>query len=403
MKKTTILIVFHDLSKQFHAGGNIRVKKLIYYLQNLGYELSLVTFPSSNELSIGHSKFQSQVSEITYLKSRSIEKPFNLRHIEFGIRLWFKFKSIIKKHNPDVVLFDSPPSEYLFTILKLRKIFSGPIVLDLRDAWTLDPYQNYQSFFGKIFFRVFQVPIEPKVLKNIDLLITTTESTARNYKKKYPDMRSKIRVIPNGYDEEDIQKISPSKTDKTFTICYSGTLRRAENSLWIVDAAKELQKIGNIIFQFVGSVPESFLNKISEKNCEDVIEITPPVKPIEALQYVKDSHVAFLLQNSMGGKLNAVAGKTYEYIALGKPILMVSPPGENVETVKKYAKINSVITYDSTDNLKDSFIKEVKYFYNLWLSGQLHDYMPNTEFMNRYSRRSIALSYHREISKLIHL
>ena len=215
----------------------------------------------------------------------------------------------------------------------IKKVTRKPLVLDFRDAWALNPHDNYSSQQRRV-IRMF----ERWVVRSCDALILNTPGAERLYRLKYPEHASKMTCITNGYDRLNIPQ---DGAPPNFTIMHVGDFYRSRNPNRLLEA---LAKIGNPEIEFVqvGPVFESydqFKDRVS-------IRLIDRVAHAEALRLMQSASVLYLSQGREEGVTDyiAIASKTYEYLATGLPILADCPPGDNADLVHKYAARSWVLT-----------------------------------------------------------
>jgi glycosyltransferase involved in cell wall biosynthesis len=226
----------------------------------------------------------------------------------------------------------------------IKKFTRKPLVLDFRDAWALNPHDNYSERQRRV-IRLF----ERWVLRTCDALILNTPGAERLYRLKYPQHASKMTCIPNGYDRLNTPPhgAAPGK----FTIMHVGDFYRSRNPNRILEA---LAKIGNQEIEFVqvGPVFESydrFKDRVS-------IRLIDRVAHAEALRLMRSASLLYLSQGWEEGVTDyiAIASKTYEYLATGLPILADCPPGDNADLVNRYASKSWVLTVNGASEVESA-------------------------------------------------
>jgi len=89
------------------------------------------------------------------------------------------------------------------------------------------------------------------------------------------------------------------------------------------------------------------------------------------LQYYRDASI--------------ISAKTYNYLAMGKPLLALVPPGEVVDIIKKYQPSAVLANVFNKIEMKKALLKS----FQLWQNQELSDYNPSPE-IEQFSRPRLA-------------
>lgn len=241
---------------------------------------------------------------------------------------WNKFAidkavEIILKEGISHLITSSPPHSTQLLGLELKKIFPGiKWIADLRDPWT-DIYY-YNQFYPTFPARAADRKYEKKVLKAADKIITVGESLKEHFSSKIGRINEKIKVITNGYDEEDFRDQKNVKPER-FTISYIGTLSDAYPVYGFLRALEKLKNEGDFLFRLVGSLTPAQKNNILEKTGNDRFEYIPYTNHLKAIGYMMSSSLLLLVIPEHHGSRSIVTGKLFEYLASGKPVLCLGP------------------------------------------------------------------------------
>jgi glycosyltransferase involved in cell wall biosynthesis len=242
---------------------------------------------------------------------------------------WNKFAidkavEIILKEGISHLITSSPPHSTQLLGLELKKIFPGiKWIADLRDPWT-DIYY-YNEFYPTFIARAVDRKYEMKVLRSSDTIITVGETLKQHFLGKLKNGIDKVKVLTNGYDEEDFRNVS-GIIPQRFTISYIGTLSDAYPVYGFLRALEKLKNEGaDFIFRLVGSVTSSQQNGILEKIGSERFEYIPYTDHSGAIGYMTSSSLLLMVIPDHHGSRSIVTGKLFEYLASGKPILCLGP------------------------------------------------------------------------------
>jgi glycosyltransferase involved in cell wall biosynthesis len=255
----------------------------------------------------------------------------------------------------------------------VKRLTRRPLVVDFRDAWSLNPHTHPRRFERAVISR-----LERFVLRTCDALIVNTDGAARLYAAAYPEHREKITAIPNGYDA--LTLVTRSTARDTFRITHVGSFYGARTPDALLECLAEMGK-NDIVFVQVGGTFDSY-----ERFKDRVrIEIVPALPRAQALEYMQQASLLYLKQGWEPGvsEYIAVGAKTYEYLATGLPILAEVPPGDNAELVEKYASTAYVVTSNKSADLRHAV--ECAYEARSRAPVAIHP-----DFAKRFSRRDLT-------------
>ena len=277
----------------------------------------------------------------------------------------------------DAVYVSCSPFSSAVSACKLKQWLDLPIIIDFRDAWSLNPHLKRSPRHQK---RVES--LEHSVIEDCSKLILNTEGAKRQYSAKYPGYKDKFIVIPNGFD-----KIIPAHSeakDKLFRIMHFGAFYGERSPRTLLDVLAEMDRNDIEFVQAGGAVPEhdKYHNKVR-------IKVFDNLPRDQALKLMSSASLLFLNWGWVDD-YTAIAAKTYEYLATALPILAELPPGDNVELVKKYCPRPYCVMPGDKDGIKKALLAEL---------ACRHDAPAaiNEEFRQKYDRRALAL----QLSKVL--
>ncbi|MBI4022805.1 glycosyltransferase [Candidatus Berkelbacteria bacterium] len=225
------------------------------------------------------------------------------------------------------------------TGLVAKLLLHRPLVLDFRDAWSLDPYGR----FGPV-GRTWSWLWESVILRFTDRLLLTSPSARTAYLKRYPFLHGRCHCLPNGYDEAFFANL-PKPTDPYpgRTLGYAGTIypERFEPLL------RGLALVPDLTLHLYGRIfaPEALWALADRYNLRPRIVYHGFLPRRELLSELQRLRALVLTQEFWGATtVSPIAGKTYEYLRLGLPILGLMPAGDNATLLRRYGKNVVVVT-----------------------------------------------------------
>jgi glycosyltransferase involved in cell wall biosynthesis len=354
------------------GGGVQRNAKLIKYLSRKDWKFSVVTSDGHSANIASDESLQADVPSdveiipVSFLNNgknkflSSIKSTFFIRFISSFLfipdrhKKWVQAakKSIIEtlaQKSYDLVLISSPPYSLAQMAAELTEELSIPVVLDMRDPWTTNPYKIYPTSWHK----KQDQKCERKSIKKIKYGISAYQSLVNFYSTSIAGFdKNNWRTIPNGFDEEDFKNIIPQNLESNkFHIAFSGTFySHLNNPKFLFQAIAGLGKEERekIRFHHIGSSAQN-LKKIAARHGlqNNLVEwgYQNHKKCLEILSGM--DAFCFILDSTNKNADKTIGGKVYEYLRLGKPILALVPhSGEAADCVNK---TESGIVIDPSD------------------------------------------------------
>ncbi|MCF8473168.1 MAG: glycosyltransferase [Emcibacter sp.] len=245
---------------------------------------------------------------------------------------------MFKDWSPDIIFATSPPHTAMFIARRLGRIIDVPVVYDYRDLWTGHPYYDHYDSTG--LRKYVDMVLENYLLRYCAGLVTVT--------KTWADYLERVRRLPvqcamNGFDPDDFQgNKGTNYDDQKITLLYAGLLYDEMRDPSILFEA--LGKIGDgaknfnlLLYTSKGLADLSNRQKglIKQYNLEQIVTCSRfiPQKELHKLQQQVD--ILLLLRWNDPSEDGVIAGKLFEYIGAGKPILSLgSTTGEAADIVR---------------------------------------------------------------------
>ncbi len=299
----------------------------------------------------------------------------------FWIKPSVKYLKKYLQENPvDVIMTSSPPHSVQMIGYHIKRSLKIPWLVDLRDPWT----QIY--FWDKLLMTDYakkrNAELEKKVLKYADLVCTVSDSCARDF--EFLSGR-KIEVISNGFDE--MNNSSNQVSTNAIVMVYGGTLSGDRNpeKLWlaikkVMDKNPELEK--RFKLKFIGAIDQFVFESISGAGLDHNLEQLPALSHDAYLDAIGSASLLLLIgaRNDPG----VITGKFFEYLALKKPILSISPEGSDLEIILNKTKSGINVDYDSIDKMEKAFMAMLD------LLNSPQQFQPIESEIIQYSRRNLT-------------
>ena len=231
-----------------------------------------------------------------------------------------------------------------------------PWVADLRDPWALDEMQIYPSALH----RKVEMRRMERLLSSASVIVMNTPEATSVLRNTFPRLREvPIVTITNGFDAADFDGPPPARTDARFRVVHTGSLH-TDDGMWLrkrshrllggarsnVDVltrshmfllealerwfARRPDVRDDVELVLAGSVTEEDRRVVAESSVASVVHFSGYVSHAESVELVRGAELLFLPLHNLpaGERSRIVPGKTYEYMASGRPILAAVPDGD---------------------------------------------------------------------------
>jgi len=294
---------------------------------------------------------------------------------------------LVKQYNIDFVYVSCPPFSSASIGVLLQKFTKKPLILDFRDPFALDKPSNVTC---PRFRRLVDRKTESYFLKQVSVLIVTSEELRKEYIEKYYKLRGKIFAIHNGFDPELlIEKVS-GKSPK-FTIVYTGNFYFIASALDIfthsffkgLSKLKELGKIDSSNFQFLyyGESKIAIEQCATDYGVQDLVVAKSRISHQEMLTVISRSHLELVrVVKPM------ISTKIFEGLALNIPLLATIPSGEVEEIIRRYSPSSYITSKGSPEEVAAAILDAMQKYKDNKIQDNNVD-----EFMKRFSRENLTL------------
>jgi glycosyltransferase involved in cell wall biosynthesis len=236
---------------------------------------------------------------------------------------------------------------------RLAEILGVPWVADLRDPWALDEMLAYPSALHRRLERRRM----GRLLSRADAVVMNTPEAAEQARRAFPALvADRVHAIPNGFDAADFAAAAPRRTDDTFRIVHTGYLhtdmRQEERSarvrrllggtlgdvdvlarshVFLLEAVRRLRRESPDDGRAVEVHLAGELSDADEREIDlDVVHTHGYLAHARTVELMRSADLLFLPMYDLppGRRARIVPGKTYEYLASGRPILAGVPDGD---------------------------------------------------------------------------
>ncbi|MFH1892889.1 MAG: glycosyltransferase [Candidatus Zixiibacteriota bacterium] len=251
---------------------------------------------------------------------------------------------VLKQSRPAVVLTSSPPPSIHLVGLHIKKHHGIKWVADFRDIW----FPQSTIDFRTALHRKLQRHLESTYFRNADAAVVVTDDHLRLLRTKYDGIDSKVRHIPNGFDETDYKSALPIVEWKTLRIGYSGTLNRLTYVRGLFEILCDLAKERPLTVDIFGVVTASVTNDIRRIDPDQsVIKLHGYRNHSEAIEFGRSCNVNLITLAPDSHLEATIPGKTYEVLRIEKPVIAVIP--RESAAWKLLTSFNDVLIVDASN------------------------------------------------------
>jgi glycosyltransferase involved in cell wall biosynthesis len=351
------------------GAGAQRPARFVRYLPEFGYEPVVVTGPGKTEGrwtphddalaadvppgTVVHRLSEAEPPESSGWRGRGerwlgLRSPWSRWWVDGAVALGHA-------HQVDVVYAWMSPFESAEAAGRLARDLGKPWVADLGDPWALDEMIIYPTGLHR---RRAVTRMRKGLASAAAIVMSTPEAVAR-VREHFPEWSDKpVLAIPNGFDRSDFAGPPPGPRTDSFRIVHTGYLhtelgerqRRAARVRRLVGGAEQgvdiltrshlylLQAIDSLVAEtpaLESKIEVHLAGVLSPADREvgvrsPIVHMPGYLPHSKTVELLRSADLLFLPMHDLppGRRAGIVPGKTYEYLASGKPILAAVPDGD---------------------------------------------------------------------------
>ena len=245
----------------------------------------------------------------------------------FATRAAFR---IVEQEPIDAVLLNTPPYSSMRIAVALKKRYPRlKLISDIRDDWTGYYLPHFDSAATEHKWRL-AAKLEEQLIRSSDYVSAVTPTQMRHIRDRYAGQpEDKFFCTPNGYDPEVFEGFHARPHGQhRLIVTYFGSVYG--NSVYspkhYLDAVEALGA-GGIESRFIGRVASEAGILFSKRS--SAVRQMGYMPHIEGLRYLEEADLLLLIAHDR----STHAGKLFDYLATGKPILALSPPDGEIARI----------------------------------------------------------------------
>lgn len=269
---------------------------------------------------------------------------------------WWEREAVALAHRAgpaDLLFATLVPYESAVPAVRISRELGIPWVADLQDPWALDEMWIYPTDLH----RRRDLRRMGEVLATAAMVVMNTPEAAARVRRAFPHLDpERIVSVTNGYDATDFEGPRPAREDRAFRIVHTGTMHtelalrhrgarrllggRAydidilpRSHVHLLEALELLRAgdpgaAGSVEVHLAGPLTGADRRVAAESPAR--VELHGYLPHGRAIELIRSADLLFLPMHDMPGgeRAGLVPGKTYEYMASGRPIVAAVPDGD---------------------------------------------------------------------------
>jgi glycosyltransferase involved in cell wall biosynthesis len=223
-----------------------------------------------------------------------------------------------------LVSFAQPWSDHLIG-LRVHRATGLPWVAHFSDPWTDSPYLRGQRWQRRLWARM-----ERDVVRTASAVVFVNSQTADRVMEKYPtEWRSKVHVVPHGFDRADLSLATRPANGSKLTLVYAGrfydAIRTPEPMLRALATLATRRPLAHELrVTFVGPPVAAHQKLAIDLALGEIVEFTGRVPFAESAARAAAADVLLVIDAPADDSL-FLPSKLIDYLPLNRPILGLTP------------------------------------------------------------------------------
>jgi glycosyltransferase involved in cell wall biosynthesis len=269
---------------------------------------------------------------------------------------------------------------------RLARQWQAPLVLDLRDGWTLadDDHSARRPAWAKRWDRERLA----RYFVFAQAVTLLHGGYAEAYLAAYPELKaSKIHLIPNGFEPAEANPQPMPPPGDCLQMVYAGSLhgRRYDTLLEALARLRRRQAL-RLKLTLLGEAWQGLHAAAERLGVADLLACLGPQPARVVRDHVAAAHVLLLLgETQRPGYELYIASKTFHYLAMRRPILGALPPNETSRVLRRLGA-GRVADAASVEQV-EAALQEV---YLAWQSGALESYLPEGDVLAEFQEPALT-------------
>jgi hypothetical protein len=259
-----------------------------------------------------------------------------------------------------VVFSTSPPIANHIVAWRLKQRLGLRWIADFRDPMVGNPFRSSRRA------QKYDRWLESVVMRNADAVVANTSHLAEHWCQRYPEYRSKIATIWNGFDPVEQLPVLPERPTQRVPhlLTHVGSLYGHRHPSRLLSSLSRLLSTGrlqpkDIRVRLVGPVENvleaDFVPILETLTAEGIVETNFTQVPREeaSIEMASADGLLLLDLNARGTGVQ-VPAKIFDYVRAGKPILGFTANGSAVQKIVEHSGLQQVLVFnEDSDEVLD--------------------------------------------------
>lgn len=302
---------------------------------------------------------------------------------------------LIEKNELNFVITTGPPQSTHLIGLALKKKYKNELkwIIDFRDPWVNIYYNKHLKRLP--FAQRMDQRFESQSVQNADQVVVVNNGL----KEEFEDRAKRIKVITNGWDNEDFPEQIYSKKESSFVISFTGNMGNSydNDSIWkaISKFTKSIPS-ANIKLRITGHLGNKVRLMIENEGLLKNLEESGFVSHKEAIRRMIHSDLLLLPIPPSNNSDRIVPGKIFEYLASGTAILGLGPTEGAASKILIDCHRQPMVGFTDIQ----SIFNRLQYEYERWSNALKSRVKYDGKEHYKYSRKHLAIEYLKTLTEL---
>lgn len=295
---------------------------------------------------------------------------------------------IIKENKIDVIFSTAPPFSNHIVGKQLKEQTGIPLVIDYRDSWTRNHFQEDMWSWQKQIIR----NQERSVVASADKILCLDDFIKNEFHEDYPEIKDRITVLTHGFDPDDFnegeEKSNLNYKDGKLNFLYSGLFYEQNQPdtflQGIASLLSEKPRLQNKIhLHYQGGLDERIRSQINRLGLDEIITDYGYLPHSRAVLNLQRADVLWMISNFHPHLKQIKSGKLFEYFGTNKPIFGLVHESEASKLLEQYGA-GFWANPASVSEIKLQLYKLIE----LWETNKLS--VPNNKFIDQFDRKRLT-------------
>lgn len=267
-----------------------------------------------------------------------------------------KAVELIRRFDITTIITTGPPHSVHLIGRQIKREQGISWIADFRDPWS-SIYYNQILPRTKIATEIDK-SLEKSVLHEADRIIVVTPVQADELRKI--EERA-YHVITNGFDPDDFSNVDAIlPKSPPMLIRHIGSIGEASVPETFLNVLKKVSDSNNLLLEFIGHVHHRLPERVAGLGLQDRIRFRKYLPHQQAVEEMCKSHLLLLIIPQVGDIRHHIPGKLFEYMASGRPILLLLPPsaeGGDSEKILSNANAGMACRMDDPEAIEKALLQ----------------------------------------------